>query len=32
MDKKYRDKVKDIEDIRTEVARAHEEHSRYSSK
>ena len=32
MDKKYRDKVKDIEDIRAEVARAHEEHTRYSSK
>ena len=32
MDKKYRDKVKDIEEIRAEVARAHEEHARYSSK
>jgi len=32
MDKKYRDKVKDIEDIRSEVARAHEEHARYTSK
>ncbi|WP_341393288.1 TerC family protein [Arthrobacter sp. G119Y2] len=29
MDKKYRDKVKDIEDIRAEVARAHEEHAKY---
>ncbi|WP_342023840.1 TerC family protein [Arthrobacter citreus] len=29
MDKKYRDKVKDIEDIRAEVARAHQEHEKY---
>ncbi|GAA3294347.1 TerC family protein [Arthrobacter citreus] len=29
MDKKYRDKVKDIEDIRAEVARAHQEHAKY---
>lgn len=29
MEKKYRDKVKDIEDIRAEVARAHEEHAKY---
>ncbi|MCC3265542.1 TerC family protein [Arthrobacter gengyunqii] len=32
MDRKYRDKVKDIEDIRAEVARAHEAHSKYISK
>ncbi|MBD8044409.1 TerC family protein [Arthrobacter sp. Sa2BUA2] len=31
MDMKYRNKVKDIEDIRSEVARAHEEHARYTS-
>ena len=31
MAKKYRDKVKDIEDIRSEVARAHEEHARYTA-
>ncbi|MBD7995564.1 TerC family protein [Arthrobacter sp. Sa2CUA1] len=31
MDLKYRNKVKDIEDIRSEVARAHEEHARYTS-
>ena len=29
MDKKYRDKAKDIEAIRAEVARAHEEHEKY---
>lgn len=29
MDKKYRDKVKDIEDIRAEVARAHTAHEKY---
>ncbi|MDK1359836.1 TerC family protein [Arthrobacter sp. zg-Y1219] len=29
MDKKYRDKVKDIESIRAEVARAHEAHAKY---
>ncbi|MFJ7750284.1 TerC family protein [Arthrobacter sp. NPDC097144] len=29
MDKKYRDKVKDIEDIRAEVARAHGAHEKY---
>lgn len=29
MSKKYRDKVKDIEDIRAEVARAHEAHAKY---
>ena len=32
MDKKYRDKVKDIEDIRAEVARAHEAHANYIKK
>jgi len=32
MDLKYRNKVKDIEEIRAEVARAHEAHAKYISK